>query len=109
MTPEKIVQNAIVNFLNKQQKQEHQPVFVERRNAGGFSYKKGIPDLYAVINGIHLEIEVKAPGGSMSTMQEKFRDKCKRLGINWCCVDDINDFIWNIYNPLMHSEIVRKA
>lgn len=105
MTPEKKVQNDIVDFLHKKEKEGY-PVFVERRNAGGFSYKKGIPDLYAVINGIHLEIEVKAPGGSLSTMQEKFRDKCKRLHIRWCCHDDVNDFIFNDYVPLMLSIIV---
>lgn len=105
MTPEKIVQNAIVNFLNKQQK-EGKPVFVERRNAGGFSYKKGIPDLYAVINGIHLEIEVKAPGGSLSTMQEKYRDKCKRLNIQWCCHDNLDDFIREDYDRLMTANVI---
>lgn len=86
MTPEKRVQNAIVDYLNELQKRG-KAVFVERRNAGGFSYKKGIPDLYAVINGIHLEIEVKQQGESLSTMQEKFRDKCARLKIRWVCAE----------------------
>lgn len=90
MTPEKKVQNAIVDYLNKLTK-NGEPVFVERRNAGGFSYKKGIPDLYAVINGMHLEIEVKRLGGHLETMQEKFRDKCKRLNIEWCCIDDVEN------------------
>ena len=58
MTPEKKVQNQIVNYLNELQTNGF-PVFVERRNAGGFSYKKGIPDLYASVNGLHIEIEVK--------------------------------------------------
>lgn len=106
MTPEKKVQNAIVNFLNAKQK-EGEPVFVERRNAGGFSYKKGIPDLYAVIDGIHLEIEVKRPGGTMTTMQEKFRDKCRKLHIKWCCVDNLDEFIFDYYDVLMQSAIVR--
>lgn len=102
MTPEKIVQNAIVKFLTEQQ-HSGLPVFFERRNAGGFSYKKGIPDLYAVLNGVHLEIEVKAPGCSLTTMQEKFRDKCKRLNIAWCCHDDVEEFISNTYIPLMEK------
>lgn len=88
MTPEKRVQNDIVDYLNELQKCG-KPVFVERRNAGGFSYKKGIPDLYAVINGIHLEIEVKRPGGSLSTMQEKFRDKCLARNILWICAEHV--------------------
>lgn len=90
MLAEKRVQNAIVDYLNNLQK-AGAPVFVERRNAGGFSYKKGIPDLYAIINGTHFEIEVKAPGESLKTMQEKFRDKCKRLNILWICADNLAD------------------
>ena len=53
MTPEKKVQNEIIKYLKSKD------VFFERRQAGGFSYKKGIPDLYAVIDGMHIEIEVR--------------------------------------------------
>ena len=52
----------------------------------------GIADLYAVINGKHLEIEVKRPGGELSTMQEKWRDKCRELNISWTCVDNLDEF-----------------
>lgn len=100
MTPEKRVQNAIVEYLTELQKQG-EPVFVERRNAGGFSYKKGIPDLYAVINGIHLEIEVKQPGESLSTMQEKFRDKCAKLSICWVCAECVAH-VSSVVGPLLH-------
>ena len=55
MTPEKKVQNSIMDYL-KQLDKDGLPVMVERRQAGGFSYKMGIPDLYAVVNGYHLEI-----------------------------------------------------
>lgn len=89
MTPEKKVQNAIVNYLNKLQK-AGLPVFVERRNAGGFSYKMGIADLYAVINGYHIEIEVKQPGGEASMMQLKHKARCKQLGILYMCADNVN-------------------
>lgn len=91
MTPEKIVQNAIVKYLDSLNKQGF-PVYVERRQAGGFSYKKGMPDLYAVINGQHLEIEVKAPGCSLRPMQEKRRDICKSLNIDWICSDNVDEF-----------------
>ena len=99
MTPEKRVQNAIVDYLNELQK-HGAPVFVERRNAGGFSYKKGIPDLYAVINGIHLEIEVKQPGAQLETMQEKYRDKCAQLNICWICADCVEN-VSNIVEILL--------
>lgn len=88
MTPEKIVQNNIVDYLNRLAN-EGLPVLVERRNAGGFSYKKGIPDLYAIINGIHLEIEVKRPGGQPSMMQLKYADKCRAKNIPWICADNV--------------------
>ena len=104
MTPEKRVQNKIVEYLSTLQDQGY-PVFVERRNAGGFSYKKGIPDLYAVINSIHLEIEVKRPGGKLSTMQIKYSEKCNRLGILWICVDNLED-IKKLTEKLLNSRII---
>ena len=91
MTPEKRVQNEIVNYLHKLE-DEGMPIFVERRNAGGFSYKKGIPDLYAAINGQHVEIEVKREyGGELSTMQLKFRDLCEKRKIIWICAKSVDD------------------
>lgn len=90
MTPEKRIQNKIVGYLNERQA-FGAPIFVERRNAGGFSYKKGIPDLYAIINGRHVEIEVKQPGGELEPMQEKFRQKCERLNITWVCATCVED------------------
>lgn len=98
MTPEKKVQNSIINYLKKL-KENDEPLFFERRQAGGFSYKKGIPDLYAVYYGLHIEIEVKKVGGKLSTMQEKFRDMCYKNRIKYICVDNINDFI-NFMNEI---------
>lgn len=91
MTPEKIIQNKIykyLQFLHNQGKH----VYVERRQAGGFSYKMGIADLYAVINGIHVEIEIKRPGGELRVMQEKWRDRCKEMNIAWICTDSLEKF-----------------
>ena len=102
MTPEKIIQNAVIDYLKKLQQHGYN-VYVERRQAGGFSYKMGIADLYAVINGRHLEIEVKRPGGELSTMQEKWRDKCKMLCIDWICVDNLDIFKHFISNYLQKS------
>ena len=92
MTPEKKVQNDIINYLTMLINQGH-PLFFERRQAGGLSYKKGIPDLYAVYDGKHIEIEVKAPDGELSSMQIKFKQKCKRLNILWICADSLDLFI----------------
>lgn len=90
MTPEKRVQNNIVAYFKKLQ-DEGLAVYIERRQAGGFSYKMGIADLYAVVNGIHLEIEVKKPGGELRPMQEKWRDRCKKMNILWVCADKVED------------------
>lgn len=87
-TPEKVVQDAILAYLKRLQK-EGKPIFFERRQAGGLSYKMGIPDIYAVVNGVHLEIEVKKVGGELSVMQEKFAERCDRCGILWICADNI--------------------
>lgn len=92
MTPEKKVQNDIMNYLTMLIDQDH-PLFFERRQAGGLSYKKGIPDLYAVYDGKHIEIEVKAPDGELSSMQIKFKQKCRRLNILWVCSDSLDNFI----------------
>lgn len=92
MTPEKIVQNKILSYLKNLEK-EGKPVYSERRQAGGFSYKMGIADLYAVVNGQHLEIEVKRPGGQLRPMQEKWRDQCKAKNILWVCADSVEDVI----------------
>jgi len=91
LTPEKKVQNSIINFLKKL-KDDGKPIFYERRQAGGFSYKKGIPDLYCVYYGYHIEIEVKAENGELSVMQEKFRDMCAKNKIFWICSNSLEDF-----------------
>lgn len=90
MTPEKRVQNAILKYLSDLSKTE--PLFYERRQAGGFSYKMGIPDIYFVYNGQHFEVEVKAPGGKQSVMQEKFQEMCEKKNIPYICIDDVEDF-----------------
>lgn len=103
MTPEKQIQNDILDYL-KHLKQSFEPIFYERRQAGGFSYKKGIPDIYCVYYGIHIEIEVKKPGGQLSTMQEKFRDMCETNNIKWICVDDVSqikEYMLQIKNTIM--------
>lgn len=57
---EKNLLKNVTNFLKKLES-EGKPVFWERRQAGGFNYRIGIPDLYVVTNGIHKEIELKDP------------------------------------------------
>lgn len=89
--PETKIQNEIIAYLKKLQS-ENYPIFYQRREAGGFSYKEGIPDLYIVINGKHIEVEIKTKDGKLSIMQEKFRDKCNKINICWCCVRSLEEF-----------------
>lgn len=58
MTDEQLIQNKTIKYLKKQQSLGL-PLYFEKRQAGGFSYKMGLPDLYFVINGYHFEIEFK--------------------------------------------------
>ena len=100
MTPEKIVQNAVISYLKDLEKAGN-AVYVERRQAGGFSYKMGIADLYAVIDGQHVEIEIKRKGGHQSVMQEKWELRCKQLKMKYVCVADVaqvRDFIYDTFN-----------
>lgn len=89
MTPEKAIQSSIVSFFKELEK-AGKPIFVERRQAGGYSYKMGIPDLYIVINGQHVEIEVKRPGGELRPMQVKFKEMCERRHIHYLCADNLD-------------------
>ena len=91
MTPEKYVQDDIIKYLKELQKQGY-PLFFERRQAGGFSYRRGICDLYAVYNGIHIEIEVKAIGGQLSSEQEKWKNNCEKLNIPYICAYSLEEF-----------------
>lgn len=92
MTPEARVQSKICSYLTSLQ-EKNLPLYWERRQAGGFNYKKGIPDLYVVFNGRHIEIETKAKNGKLSTMQEKWQTKCKKLNITYFCVNNYETFV----------------
>lgn len=79
MTPETRVKNEIINYLKALQLVYNEPIEVCRRDAGGYNYKKGLPDCYFVYNGIHVELEFKAPDGKPSTMQLMWQRKFKQL------------------------------
>ncbi len=103
MTPEKKVQNSIIEYFKKLEKNGF-PIMVERRQAGGFSYKMGIPDLYAVVNGFHLEIEVKRHGGQLRPMQEKYKLKCVEKNIAYVCADSV-EVVENVVEKLLEKKV----
>lgn len=98
-TSESITKSSIVKYFKTLQ-DKGIPLFYECRQAGGFAYKKGIPDIYCVLNGIHIEIEVKTEIGKQSTMQEKFEERCIKLwNIKYLCahsLDDVKQYINNL-------------
>jgi hypothetical protein len=75
MTPETKVKNAICKFLLT-----HDGLYLERRQAGGFSYRAGAPDIWFVYRGRHVEVEFKAPGGTASSLQLKHEDRLRAAG-----------------------------
>ena len=44
--------------------------YYEKRWGGGVYTKKGLPDLHIVVNGINIDVEVKAPNGRPSELQK---------------------------------------
>lgn len=101
MKHEDIIKNNINKYL-KELFYKGYPVDFERRQAGGYSYKKGIPDMYAVVNGLHIEIEVKDPQGKLSAMQEKWRYRCKLLNIPYICAISVDD-VRKVIEPLLEG------
>ncbi|MCR5187165.1 MAG: hypothetical protein K6D97_08670 [Clostridia bacterium] len=93
MTPEKIVQNAVIKHLDLMIKQGEKLIYF-RREAIGQAYKKGIPDIYGSLNGKHIEIECKREaGGQLSPMQVKFRAKMESIGVSYCAPTSIEEFV----------------
>lgn len=92
-TPESSLADKCLAWLKKR-KEEGAPLYWEHRSgSGGFNYKEGVPDLFVVANGRHLEIELKAPKGKLSAMQEKFRYRCwKEWNIPHLVPKDIETF-----------------
>lgn len=66
-TPEDYVKDDIENYLDTLDN-----CWRDTRQAGGFSYKKGLPDIYGCYYGYHFEIEVKKEeGGKTSPLQDR--------------------------------------
>ena len=83
----------------------------EKRWGGGKYIKAGMPDMHIVVNGISLEVELKAPNGRPSEIQiqklnqiddagcismvlfpkdfPKFQSLIKHIKQNWCISNDM--------------------
>ena len=86
-TPEGKFKSKVEKFLDK-----FPDIYYERRvGAGSFGYKKGLPDFFLVINGIHIELELKAKGGSPSPSQLKWYERFQKLNIPMYIIDSLDD------------------
>lgn len=101
---EKNVQNKILNLLKKLKIDGH-PIYYERRQAGGFSYKKGLPDIYFVYRGLHYEVEVKSSIGELSSAQETWASIFKRNFIPHIVINNFKQFE-KIINVIINNEII---
>jgi hypothetical protein len=91
-TPETKVKKKIKKYLDSLSETSDKLIYYECREAGGFCYKKGLPDMWATINGKHLEIEIKKEeGGRRSTMQIKWEEIFNSLGVAYCCVSSVQE------------------
>ena len=63
-----------------------------RSGSGGFAYKQGIPDLFVVCGRYHIEVELKAPGGRRSPMQDKRRGIFLKMGTPYVCPTTLAEF-----------------
>lgn len=91
-TPEKKVQNKIIEHLKHLRKLGY-PIEFERRQAGGFNYDKGKPDIWIIYNGIHIEVEVKQKEGHLSINQIKWKDRFEKINCKYILVDSYEDFL----------------
>ena len=92
MTPERNVKNKINDYIKSLQKQKIK-IYSEPRIVGGYTYKKGVPDIWVVLNGRHIEFEIKREdGGILSTMQLQYQKYFTDLGIPCYTVNSLDEF-----------------
>ena len=75
-----------------------------RREAGGFAYRKGLPDVYCVYKGKHVEIEVKDPKGEQSMMQKKQQVILEKAGAIYILaknLDDVKQKFYEVFQELL--------
>ena len=91
MTPEGKVKKSITDYFDRLIK-GGAPLYYEVRQAGGVSYKAGLPDIWCVYKGKHIELEIKREkGGVVSTLQIKKRDYFRSIGIECFVVSSLDE------------------
>lgn len=95
MAAEKNIQNKIIDYIKDLQKHGVK-ISYDRRQAGGFSYKKGIADLsvfyYNFKGAFEMDVEIKTHNTNMSSSQETRKRYCDKLGKIYICVHSLEEF-----------------
>jgi hypothetical protein len=108
--PEKKTQDAILALLRGYTAQGL-PVVAFRRQAGALGHD-GLPDLYAVVAGRHLEIEVKSKTGTLGPLQRKWGEIIRSAGGEWICADDpaqVKALVERILTQEGAFDVIRKS
>ena len=101
---EKKLQDAILAYLHKEK------IWCKRTQMGMDS---GLPDIYCIINGYYVGIEVKRPDGTgRATLQQKkvIADIRKAGGIAACVagLQDVEALVWIARNKPFETESSKK-
>ena len=84
----------------KELKDSGEPITYGKREAVGFSYPDGIPDVYFDIRDIHCELELKAPKGKASAIQLKWELIFKKQGTPYLRSNDFAEIVKFIQSNL---------
>jgi hypothetical protein len=98
-TPEQIIQQQIIKWLRPYSYEYGGPIILHVRS-GNSGEPEGAADLWLCVNGHHVEVEVKAPGGERSSAQERWERICKRTGALYIVTDSLFKFI-EFITPLL--------
>lgn len=91
MQSEKSLQTRIMAACKRKEK-ECPYFYYERRIAQGIGYRKGLPDMFLVYRGIHVEVELKREDGHLSVLQEVRRKRFEEMSTPFYVVRSLSDF-----------------
>lgn len=94
LLPEKKLQNKIIKFLSDHSYSKGGPLYYYKRTPNDPCYIKGSCDIFCVIHGKHIEIELKAKNGSPSADQDRWRRIVENiLECPYLITDDYDEFL----------------
>ena len=81
----------ITSFLRNEMKLGR--CYYERRQAVGFGYRKGLPDLWFAKHGKHYEVELKKTKGERSTLQYHYERFFILIECEYACINSWQGFL----------------